>query len=222
MLKLCGFAASNYYNKTKLALLEKEIAFEEELVWGGSDPAFLAKSPLGKIPYIEDGPLVLSESEAIVEYLEEAYPLHPLIPRDLARAAKVRELVMFTEFYLEWEARRLYPEAFFGGKVSADVKEVAARHLARAVAALFHLARFEPFALGAEFTLADCVLATHLPVVAIASKIIYGTDVLGDARIKQYLAHVGERPAMRRVTADRKINAALLVERARSAASRSA
>ena len=31
MLTLCGFAASNYYNKVKLALLEKDIPFEEEL-----------------------------------------------------------------------------------------------------------------------------------------------------------------------------------------------
>ena len=34
-LKLCGFAGSNYHNKVKLALLEKDVAFEEELVWTG-------------------------------------------------------------------------------------------------------------------------------------------------------------------------------------------
>jgi hypothetical protein len=33
MIKLCGFAVSNYYNKVKLALLEKDIPFEEVLVW---------------------------------------------------------------------------------------------------------------------------------------------------------------------------------------------
>ena len=55
MLKLCGFAGSNYHNKVKLALLEKGIAFEEELVWvGETDPE---ASPLGKVPYFksEDG-----------------------------------------------------------------------------------------------------------------------------------------------------------------------
>ena len=35
MLTLCGFSASNYYNKVKLALMEKQIAFEEELAWLG-------------------------------------------------------------------------------------------------------------------------------------------------------------------------------------------
>ena len=44
MLKLCGFAASNYYNKVKLALLEKGLPFEEELAWVGE--VDLAASPL--------------------------------------------------------------------------------------------------------------------------------------------------------------------------------
>ena len=35
MLTLCGFGASNYYNKVKLVLLEKGIAFEEDLKWVG-------------------------------------------------------------------------------------------------------------------------------------------------------------------------------------------
>ena len=49
MFKLCGFGASNYYNKVKLALLEKGVPFEEELAWLGETDA--AASPLGKVPY---------------------------------------------------------------------------------------------------------------------------------------------------------------------------
>ena len=48
MLQLCGFSASNYYNKVKLALLEKGVAFDEELAWLGETDA--AASPLGKVP----------------------------------------------------------------------------------------------------------------------------------------------------------------------------
>ena len=68
MLKLCGFAASNYYNKVKLALLEKGVPFEEVLAWlGETDPA---ATPLGKVPYAitDEGPL--SESTVILEYVE--------------------------------------------------------------------------------------------------------------------------------------------------------
>jgi glutathione S-transferase len=51
-ITLCGFALSNYYNKVKLVLLEKGIAFEKQFVWtGGARPeAVLAASPLGNIP----------------------------------------------------------------------------------------------------------------------------------------------------------------------------
>ncbi|MFM7483340.1 MAG: glutathione S-transferase N-terminal domain-containing protein, partial [Burkholderiaceae bacterium] len=53
MIVLCGFAASNYYNKVKLALLEKAIPFEEKLQWVDQSPELLSKSPLGKVPYFE-------------------------------------------------------------------------------------------------------------------------------------------------------------------------
>lgn len=51
-VKLCGFSASNYYNKLKLQLLEKGVAFEEELVWtGNTHPKLVDRSPMGKVPF---------------------------------------------------------------------------------------------------------------------------------------------------------------------------
>jgi hypothetical protein len=53
MLVLCGFAISNYYNKVKLALLEKGVEFTEEIVPSGKkSDAVLQASPLGKVPFI--------------------------------------------------------------------------------------------------------------------------------------------------------------------------
>jgi glutathione S-transferase len=45
MLTLSGFSASNYYNKVKLALLEKGVPFEEELAWVGATDAAASPSP---------------------------------------------------------------------------------------------------------------------------------------------------------------------------------
>ena len=51
MLVLCGFTASNYYNKVKLALLEKGVAFTEEAVVNGKkSEEVLEATPLGKVP----------------------------------------------------------------------------------------------------------------------------------------------------------------------------
>lgn len=78
MITLHGFAVSNYYNKVKLALLEKGIDFREEWVLPSQEESELRRSPLGKIPFIETEQGLVSESQAIVEYLEDAYPEQPL------------------------------------------------------------------------------------------------------------------------------------------------
>ncbi|MFM7332010.1 MAG: glutathione S-transferase family protein, partial [Brachymonas sp.] len=118
-ITLCGFAVSNYYNKVKLALLEKGIAFDEEVVMTKStDPAVLAASPLAKIPFIRTPQGALCESQVIVDYLDAAYPAVPLMPADPYAAAKVRELCTFIDMHLELVVRDLYPQAFFGGTVS--------------------------------------------------------------------------------------------------------
>ena len=116
MLVLCGFAISNYYNKVKLALLEKNVPFKEELVYPKNvDAAVLALSPLGKIPFIRTPQGALCESQAIMEYIEAAYPATPLVPADPFAAAKMRELITFIDLHLELVARELYSQAFFGG-----------------------------------------------------------------------------------------------------------
>ena len=211
MLTLCGFAASNYYNKVKFALLEKGVPFQEELAWvGQTDPAC---SPLGKVPYLktEQGPLC--ESEVIMEYIEDRYPQNPLRPADPYAAAKVRELVTFLELHLELVARNLYPEAFFGGKVSDSVREKTAAQLEKNVAGFARLARFSPFVAGDALTLADCAAVVHLPLVSGATRMVYGRDFLADLPVREYLKRMGERPTLAQVNADRKTNTELMLAR---------
>jgi glutathione S-transferase len=214
MLTLCGFAASNYYNKVKLALLEKGVPFEEQLTWvGQTDPD---ASPLGKVPYLMTDEGSLCESTVMLEYIEAKYPQHPLLPADPFAAAKVRELLRFLELHLELVARNLYPEAFFGGKVSDSVKERTGRQLEKNVAAFARLAKFAPFIAGDSFTLADCAAVVHLPLVSSATRILYGRDVLADLPVRDYLKRLGERPHVQKVNADRKTNAELMATRAKA------
>lgn len=204
-LKLCGFAASNYFNQIKLQLLEKQVPFEEEMVnTGSSDPAVLARSPMGKIPFLDTGAGCISESMACAEYIEARYPQHALLPADPLAAAKVRELVLYVELHLELVARELYVEAYFGGKVSDGTKERARKLLERGVQAFARIAAFKPFVAGDQFTLADCAAIVHLPVVAGATKIIYGEDLLAALPVRDYLKAMGARPAVAQVNADRK------------------
>jgi glutathione S-transferase len=208
MLKLCGFRISNYHNKVRIVLLEKGIAFEED---DSQRPKqtddYLARSPMGKVPFLElDDGRRLSESQVICEYLEEAYPQHPLLPKDPVARAKVRELLMHIELHLELVARRLYGQVFFKrGNLSEEASQAVQRDLGKGVRALKSLAKFEPYIAGQDLTLADCAAFVHLPLVSLASKLAYGRDFLEDLpQVKPYLKMLGERPAFHKVNEERK------------------
>ena len=206
MIKVCGFRISNYHNKVLIALLEKGVPFEEDCnVKPSQKPEYLALSPMGKVPFMEVAGTRLIESEVILEYLEDAYPQKPLLPKDPLARAKVRELVTVIELHLELVARRLYPGAFFGGTISDGTRQSVEKDLAKGVRTLKALAKFNPFIAGAEFSLADCAAAVHLPVVSLATKLTYGRDFLEELpQARPYVKMLGERPAIAKVNADRK------------------
>lgn len=203
MLKLCGFSVSNYYNKVKLALLEKNIPFQEELVYPNGEEALPQCSPLGKVPFIKTEGGTLCESQVIIEYLEATFPKPPLYPSQHHQAAKCRELIQFIELHLELTARRLYVEALFGRKVADEVKTEVKQQLEKGVKALARLVQFSPYIAGNKFTYADCAAFVHLPIISIASKRIYGKDVLESINgVATYLELVGARPHAQKVMAD--------------------
>lgn len=207
MLTLFGSPISNYYNKVKLALLEKGVPFAEtHAATHSTDEAILNASPLGKIPFIRTGQGTLCESQAILDYIEAAYPQPPLLPADAFAAAKVRELTIFIDLHLELVARELYSQAFLGGAVSEASRARVRKQLEKNIAAFKRLARFSPYVAGDTFTQADCAAFNHLPLLGMASKAVYGEDLLAAAGVdyKAYIRLIGERPSAQKVVADRK------------------
>jgi glutathione S-transferase len=215
MINLCGFCISNYYNKTKLILLEKGIAFTEEEVRPSQDEALLKRSPLGKIPFIETEHGCLSESQVILEYLEETYPEKPLYPADSFERAKCRELIQHLELNMELHARRLYKEAFFGGTVSEETKNEVKERLDIGLKGLARLAKFSPYIAGDTYTAADCVAWLHFFVVSMAGQKIYGTDIIAThiPSIATYMHFIETRPHVQKVAADRAAAMAALIKK---------
>ena len=211
-LTLGGFPISKYYNKVKLALLEKNIPFNEEIVpTSSTDPLVLGASPLGKIPFLRTEHGALCESQVMLDYLEAAYPspAHPaLLPADPFAAAKVQELCTFIDLHLELVARELYSQAFFGGTVNESDKARVRAQLEKNILAFQQIARFSPFVAGSTFTQADCSAFASLPVIGMATRAVYSVDLLLAAGVdyKPYIKFISERPSAQKVLADRKVS----------------
>src|SRR5262245_31004806 len=205
MLRLHGFRFSNYHNVVKVVLLEKGLEFEEVVTYPPADDAYRAKNPTGKYPCLELGDgTFLGESKVILNYLEDAYPDVPLLPANALQRARVRELMEVIDLYLELPSRRLYPEVFSsGGKVSDEVKSAVRPLLAQGVGGLKELARFEPYIAGQELSLADFSAAFHFVPVSIASKSVYGEDVLAALpAVTRHRELMNRRELVRRVRAE--------------------
>jgi glutathione S-transferase len=74
------------------------------------------------------------------------------------------------------------------------------------IAGFKRLAKFAPFVAGDTFTQADCAAFANLPLVGMATKAIYGEDMLLAAgwTTSPTSSSIGERPTAQKVVADRK------------------
>jgi small ligand-binding sensory domain FIST len=135
MIKLYGFAVSNYYNMVKMVLIEKGMEFEEVTVRPSQESEYLSRSPMGKVPCIETEQGFLTETEVIIDYLDSLGLGPSFYPVDPFERAKVRELIRYLELYIELPARRLYGDVFFGRPASEAEKESVNKELVKGFAA---------------------------------------------------------------------------------------
>ena len=205
MITLYGVAISNYYNKVKLALMEKEIAFIEEFTPPSQSEELLQKSPLGKIPFIKTDDGYLSESQAILEYLEDAFPANPLYPADPYLRGKCREFIQHIELNVELIARRIYGEALFGGTASQETKDEVLKKVESGLIGLGKLMKRSPYALGSEFSAADVVAWPHLQLVGFTTEKVYGENLVTKylPGAEAYINQVESRPYAAKVQEDR-------------------
>jgi maleylpyruvate isomerase len=99
-MKLVNYFRSSASFRVRIALALKKLPYEYEAVHltrnGGEQfkPEFRARNPLLLVPVLEDGPELLTQSLAILEYLEEVHPQPPLLPRTAAERARVRAIAL--------------------------------------------------------------------------------------------------------------------------------
>lgn len=203
MIKLYGLRISNFYNIVKLALLEKGLPFEEITVKPSRDPSVTRLSPMGKVPYIEDGDFALSESQAILFYLEQLEPgLYPSEPRAAGRAQQIHQMLAH---YIDAPARKLLHAAFMGGTTTAEKVAETSQQIEDNLRALGQVTHFSPFIAGDRLTHADLAAYTIFGLAhAVMTRLDAPDPLQALPAIGPYLAMLAQRPAFAKVTAEQR------------------
>ena len=163
---LYGSSLSPFVRKTLAYAAEKGIVLDVKPVNPGTDdPEFREASPFGRIPGFRDGDFAISDSTAIITYLEAKYPEPPLIPLDPKSRARV---IWYEEFADTILVGKLAP-IFFNRVVAKLLGRVADLPLADKLESeelpplLDYLEKTIPasgFLVDDRLTLADLAVAT--------------------------------------------------------------
>jgi glutathione S-transferase len=178
MIKLYFHPLSTYSRRVRIALSEKQIAYEPIIVdmtaRAHRQPAYLALNPYGRVPTLEEDGFVLYESTAALGYLEATRPTPPLVPTDVRQRALVDMHMKLCDLQMTRHAgaiifpKRFLPKERWNQAAMAEAKAEIEKHLAIVEQQLGG----NEYLVANRFTLADiCYLPflEFLPLMEIAA-----------------------------------------------------
>lgn len=192
MVRLHGFPISNYYNRIKMALRLKGIAFEEVRASPSREASYLTLNPLGVIPTLEIDGQFFAETHPTLEYLDETYrDGTPLMPTDAEGRHRVRRIVNYIDIHIDKPLRILRDFHNMKEGTSEAMKKLILEEVEQGVESLNRTAKFSPYIAGNEITLADCAAYCTIPWFAQLALRHLGVDPLlklkGFAEYKAFL-----------------------------------
>lgn len=206
MLRLYHLPLCPFSRKIRVALREKNLTAEmvEVRPWEAGDE-FLAFNQAGEVPVLADDDLVVCDSQAIADYLEEAYPQITLLGRTLEQRAETRRLVAWFDAKFGREVTEpLWREKLVkrwkrAGWPSSDALRRGAEAIRFHLAYIDYLYQQRKWLAGDELSMADIVAAAHLSVL----------DYMGDVPwqtapgARDWYAKMKSRPSFRPILSDR-------------------
>jgi glutathione S-transferase len=194
MLRLYFHPASTYARRVRIALLEKDLAFEPVVVDMAARahraPEYLALNPYGRVPTIDDDGFVLYESAAILQYLEATRPTPALVPADARGRALVDMHLRLCDAQMARPAgviifpKRFLPEARWDRAAIGHAKTEIEKHLAIVERTLGD----RPYLVGDAYSLADVAYTPFLQFLSLL-------EVEPGARVAAWRTRLLERPS---------------------------
>lgn len=128
-LELFWISGSPYAWRVQLALEVKRLPYASRLLEASKgdlkQPEYLALNPRGQVPTLKDGDEVLTESLAILVYLDLKYPQAPLFGADARASARVWRLISEYLSYLDRPAGRVITP-IYNGKIAENRDDIRA------------------------------------------------------------------------------------------------
>lgn len=168
MLALYGHPFSSYTQKVLTALHENGTPYElrnlDPAAPGNHGAEWRRRWPLAKFPVLVDGEHTVVESSIIIEHLQLAHPGPvPLLPQDRAQALRVRFMDRFFDLHVMASIQHAVNGALTGDPAKrAEAVAWAADKLEMAYAWLEAECTARTWAVGEDFTMADCAAAPAL------------------------------------------------------------
>ncbi|GHD98408.1 glutathione S-transferase [Defluviimonas sp. 20V17] len=205
MNRLFHSPLSPFCRKVRLTLAEKRIEVEliEERYWEPT-PDFLRRNPAGKVPVLRLEGRVLSESQAICEYLEEKFPDPALMPRNPEGRYEARRLCAWFDdkFHNEVTSKLLYErvnkKVMKQGYPDSKNVKMGAQKIKYHLDYMTWLLEQRRWLAGDAMTLADFTAAAHLSSLDYISDVDWNRS----AAVKDWYAKIKSRPAFRTLLAD--------------------
>jgi glutathione S-transferase len=205
MRRLYHQPLSPFCRKIRLVLAEKKIEVElvDEKPWERRMD-FLRMNPAQQVPVLRIDSLVLCDSAAIFEYLEERYPEPALLPKSAAGRAEARRLAAWFDdkFHREVTANLLYERvnkklARAGYPESEKIK-AGMTNIKYHLDYIGWLIERRRWLAGDEMTIADFAAAAHLSCLDYTSDV----DWTRNAELHAWYSKIKSRPAFRSILAD--------------------
>ncbi len=196
---LYGPDYSTYVRTSRLALEEKGVAYRLEsfdFLRDGMPAAQVRRHPFAKVPAFEHDGFALYETQAILRYIDEGFPVAPLQPTDLHEFARMNQIIGIVDAYA-------YPAIISGivinrlvaPRLGWPVDEAAvAAAVPRARLCLSEFARLmgeQPYLAGDRVSLADLML---VPILTYFSRTEEGEEpIAAHPRLRPWLRRMQER-----------------------------
>lgn len=208
-----AFLGSPFVRAVEMTLVEKGVDYRVEAIAPGSQRSdeHLKRHPFARIPVIDHGDYRLYEAQAILRYIDAAFPEPGLQPSDPRAIGRMNQIIGINDWYFFPKVaavivfNRIVGPALLGSAPDEAAIAAAMPMAQTCVAELDRLLGDQPFLAGDRLSLADLMLAPQIDFFDATAE---GQSLLRGTALARWLASMNERPSMQRTQRPERLRAA--------------